>query len=51
VQMQEICEDLNDAIKAIHTSRNVRFQHEISEAAANLREWAALSAASLAEGC
>jgi hypothetical protein len=49
--MQEICEDLDDTIEAIHKSRNVRFQHEISEAAANLREWAALSAASFTEGC
>jgi hypothetical protein len=50
VVMQEICEDLDDAIKAINWARNVRFQTEISEAATNLREWVALSAASFAEG-
>jgi hypothetical protein len=50
VRMQEICEDLDDAIKAINWARNVRFQAEISKAATNLREWVALSAASFAEG-
>jgi hypothetical protein len=49
-RMQEICEDLDDGIKAINWARNVRFQTEISDAATNLREWVALSAASFAEG-
>jgi hypothetical protein len=47
---KEIGEDLDDAIKAINWARNVRFQTEISDATTNLREWAALSAASFAEG-
>jgi hypothetical protein len=50
VRMQEISEDLDDAIKVINWARNVRFQTEISDAATNLREWVALSAASFAEG-
>jgi hypothetical protein len=40
-----------DAIRAINWSRNVRFQQEISEAVTNLRDWAALSATSIAEDC
>jgi hypothetical protein len=48
--MQEITEDLDDAIKAINWARNVRLQTEITEAAASLREWAAVSLAAIAEG-
>jgi Flp pilus assembly protein TadD len=44
-------DDLDDAIRAINWSRNVRFQQEISEAATNLRECAALSASTIAEDC
>jgi hypothetical protein len=51
VVMREICEDLDDAIRAINWSRRVRFQTEISEAATKLREWVALSAAAIAEDC
>jgi hypothetical protein len=51
VRMQEILEDLDDAIRAINWSRRVRFQTEISEAATNLREWAASSASTIAEDC
>ena len=47
--LQEICEDLDDAIRAINWSRNVRFQTEIANAATNLREWAGLSLAAIAE--
>jgi hypothetical protein len=48
-EMQEIGEDLDDAIKAINWARNVRFQTEISGAAKNLREWVALSESFIAE--
>jgi len=50
-RMQAICEDLDDAIRAINWSRRVRFQTEISEAATKLREWVALSATAIAENC
>jgi hypothetical protein len=49
-RIQELLEDLDDAIKAINWARNVRFQTEISDAATDLREWVALSASSFAEG-
>jgi hypothetical protein len=48
VRMQEVCEELDDAIRAINWSRRVRFQQEISDAATKLREWVALSATSIA---
>lgn len=44
VRMQEIAEDLDEAIRAINWSQRVRFQAQISQAAANLCEWVALSA-------
>jgi len=49
VRLQEIGEDLDDAIRAISWSRNVRFQPAISKAVTHLREWVALSATSIAE--
>jgi hypothetical protein len=49
-QMQEILEDLDDAIRVINWARNVRFQAQIADAAVKLREWVAESATSLAEG-
>jgi hypothetical protein len=42
---------LDDALRAINWSRNVRFQTEISETATNLREWVKVSATSIAEYC
>jgi hypothetical protein len=49
LRLQEIREDLDDAIRAINWSRNVRFQTEICEAVTNLREWAVLSASAVVE--
>jgi hypothetical protein len=46
--LADILEDLDDAIKAINWSRNVRFQAEIADAATNLRAWVEASADAIA---
>jgi len=47
-ELRSICEDIDDAIRAINWSRNVRFQQEIIGAVTNLRDWADLSATAIA---
>lgn len=49
-QLQEILEDLDDAIRAIDWARNVRFQAQIAGAVEELRDWVATSAAAIAHG-
>jgi hypothetical protein len=49
MRLQEIREDLDEAVRAINWSRNVRFQTEICGAVTSLREWAVLSASAVAE--
>jgi hypothetical protein len=49
VRMQEILDDLDDAIRAINYSRRVRFQAEISNATMCLRDWVVASAAAFAD--
>ncbi len=50
-RLRGICDELDDAIRAINWQQNVRFQREISEAVANLREWVARSATAVAGEC
>ena len=48
-RMQEIGVDLDEATRAIDYSQRVRFQAEISGAAARLRDWVSLSARALGD--